>query len=365
MGVLRRLARARLANRVIRRLRRAGVTGTRYDAAEFCIRYRPLGHDGDAVMRLECLLAELTGPRRERQELVARFVDGFLRLPELPATFDEACPRLRPVLRGATPMPDEGIRRPIRRPAWPYLSELVVVDQPDSMTYVAADLLDGWGVSEDQLFAAARANLTVTADEPASDRPTVLTFVDDGDAYWTSHLLIDGWLDSLARRVGGVPVAFAPERGILVVAADGAALTDLFPVVEQQYLTSPRAITPMAYVPDARGCTVPYAAPAGHPLHHLVRRAEGLLATHEYAHQARLLAGGTPAPVPLRLVGSPEDGWRTRAVWEHDGPALLPSADEVQCGESVLPWVAVAPHLSRMGALDPPRWRGEGWPTPS
>jgi hypothetical protein len=362
VGLFRSVARARLASQVIRRLRRGGVAEAGYDARTFSVRYRPIGHDGPAVMRLDNLLGELTGSRRDRQALVARFVDGFLRLPELPATWDEACPLLRPVLRGATPLADEGLRQPIRRPALPYLSELVVVDQPDTMTYVAADLLAGWGVSEEQVFEAARSNLSVTVREPLPQRPAVLTFIDDGDAYWTSHLLLDGWLAGLADRVDGRPVAFAPERGTLVVTADGDALPALFALVEKQYLNSPRAITPMAYVSDPRGRTVPYPAPAGHRLQHVVGRAAGLLATREYTQQSRLLAARTPAPVPLRLIGSPAAGWRTRAVWERDEPALVPSADEVQCGDVVLPWTAVAPQLSRVGSVDPPRWRGDAWP---
>jgi hypothetical protein len=362
VGVLRRVARARLAGQVIRRLRRSGVAGARYDASAFSVRYQPLGHDGTAVLQLDNLLGELTGSRRARNDRVARFVEGILRLPDLPATWDEACPLLRPVLRGATPLADEGPRLPIRRPALPYLAELVVVDRPDTMTYVAADLLAGWGVTEEEVFAAARSNLSVVIREPLPERPAVLTFVDDGDAYWTSHLLIDGWLAGLSGRVGGVPVAFAPERGTVVVAADGEALPALFALVERQYVTSPRAITPMAYVSDARGRTVPYAAPEGHPLRHLVQRAEALLAMHEYTHQSRMLSTRTPPPAPLRLLGSAQEGWRTRAVWERDEPALLPTADEVQCGDAVLPWATVAPHLSRIGALDPPRWRGGNWP---
>jgi hypothetical protein len=362
VGLFRSVARARLASQVIRRLRRGGVAEATYDARTFAIRYRPIGHDGPAVMRLDNLLGELSGSRRDRHVLIARFVDGFLRLPELPVTWDEACPLLRPVLRGATPPADEGPRHPIRRPALPYLSELVVVDQPDTMTYVAADLLAGWGVTEDEVFEAAHQNLSGFVREPLPERPPVLTFVDDGDAYWTSHLLIDGWLRGLADRVGGPPVAFAPERGTLVVTADSEALPALFALVEEQYLTSPRAITPMAYVSDPSGHTVPYPAPAGHPLEHVVARAAGLLAVREYTHQSRLLSSRTPPPVPLRLVGSPQDGWRTRALWERDEPALLPTADEVQCGATVLPWVQVAPQLSRVGALDPARWRGESWP---
>ena len=131
------------------------------------------------------------------------------------------------------------------------------------------------------MFAAARENLTGAVLQGVAGEPVVVQFMDDGDAYWTSHLLLDGWLARLAEQVGGVPVAFAPERGTLIVAADGSAhLPVLFAQAEQVYVSSPRAITPMAYVSDEHGRTVPYAAPEGHPLHQCVLRAEAVLAVH-------------------------------------------------------------------------------------
>jgi hypothetical protein len=365
VSLVRRFARARLAGQVIRRLRRAGVAEARYDAATFSVRFRPVGHDGAAIMSLEILLGELTGSRRERRARVDAFVDGFIRVPDMPGTWEQACPRLRPVLRGAAPMAGEKLPAPLRRPALPYLSELVVVDQPDTMTFVAPDLLDGWGVSEDEAFAAARTNLSQVVHRRAAPAPVVLRFVDDGDAYWTSHLLIDGWLAGLAEQVGGVPVAFAPERALLLVTAEGGEyLSGLFTLAEELYVGSPRAITPMAYVSDARGRTVPYPAPAGHRLHRQVTRAAGLLAVHEYAHQARSFAAG-PTPLPLRLIDpvGDGDGWRTRAVWDRDEPALVPAADEVQCGSGTVPWAVIEPHLLLVAEVDPPRWHADGWPS--
>ncbi len=103
----------------------------------------------------------------------------------------------------------------------------------------------------------------------------MVRFVDDGDAYWTSHLLLDA-LAGAARRAGRRrPVAFAPERGTLLVTADGSEhLRGLFAQAEEIYAKSSRPITPMAYASDAHGCTVPYTAPPGHPLHRAVQRAE-------------------------------------------------------------------------------------------
>jgi uncharacterized protein YtpQ (UPF0354 family) len=169
----------------------------------------------------------------------------------------------------------------------PFLSEFVVVDRPETMTYVSAAQLAAWNVTVDEVFAAARGNLTGAVLHGTANQPVVVQFVDDGDAYWSSHLLIEHWLERLSGQVGGVPVAFAPERGTLLVAADGSGhLADLFARAETIYTTSSRPITPMAYVSDEKGCTIPYPAPPGHPLHRAVQRAERVLALQEYARQA-------------------------------------------------------------------------------
>jgi hypothetical protein len=344
VGLWRSFARARLASQVIRRLRRSGATEVRYRARDFAVRF---SHRGEpAVMPLDALLATRAGRRRDRRAAVDRFVAGFLVRPGLPRRWADVRPLLRPVLRGAVPMKD--ISAPLRRPALPFLSEYVVVDQPDTMTYVAADQPADWGVPAAEVFAAARANLTGAVLQGAAADPVVVQFVDDGDAYWTSHLLLDGWLARLSEQVGGVPVAFAPERGTLIVTADGSAhLPDLFGRAELAYLTSPRGITPMAYVSDEHGRTVPYTAPPGHPIRDCVRRAEAVLALHEYARQAETLTGAAP------LVLAEHD-IRTRAIWTEG--ALLPLADEVQIGDEVRPWADLAGELDPVPDLDPPRF---------
>jgi hypothetical protein len=350
VGLMRRVARARLGSQVIRRLRRAGVGDARYDAGAFAVRFTPDGDDVPAVIPLDGLLADRCGGRRERRARVDRFVAGFLRSPGVPVRWADVRPLLRPVLRGGTPMAAAGISPPLRRAALPYLAEFVVVDQPDIMTYVSAEQPAAWGVEPGEVFAAACANLSGAVLHGVAHEPTVVQFVDDGDAYWTSHLLLDGWLGRLAGQVGGVPVAFAPERGTLIVAADGSAhLPGLFARAEDVYARSPRAITPMAYVSDVHGRTVPYAAPPGHPLHDCVRRAEAVLAVTEYARQAATLADAAE----LVLV----DGGRTRAVWKRDEPALLPRADEVLTGDAILPWPEIEPLLTQVPGLHPPRWR--------
>ncbi|MEV4349354.1 hypothetical protein AB0J83_33265 [Actinoplanes sp. NPDC049596] len=339
MGVLRRLARARLAARVMRRLRRAGATGVRYDARTFQIRWSAPGEDVPTIVEL----ADFPSARRK---VVDHHLAGVLLPAGLPPAWSEVRPLLRPVLRGVTP------GAPLRRPVLPFLYEHVVVDHPETMTYVTADQPARWGVRPEQVFAAARANLSGAVLQGEATDPVVVHFVDDGDSYWVSHLLLEHWLERLAAQVGGVPVAFAPERGTLLVTADGSRhLPGLFARAEEIYAKSLRPITPMAYVSDAHGCTVPYDAPPGHPLHQAVGRARRILAVQQYTLQKAELAD--PA-ADLELIGDEATGWRTRAVWTGDGPALLPEADEVRLGDRVVSWADLSP--AREDGYEPPRW---------
>ncbi|MEU8660321.1 hypothetical protein [Actinoplanes philippinensis] len=342
MGLLRRIARARLAGRVLRRLRRAGVRDARYHSGPFEVRFTAPGDDEPTILPL----APLLGRRKALDDLVA----GLLRVPP---GWAGAAPLLRPVLRGAAP------GAPLRRPVLPFLSEFVVVDQPDTMTYVTAAQATAWKIPADDVFATARANLTGAVLHGVADGPVVVRFVDDGNAYWTSHLLLQGWLDRLSAQVGGAPVAFAPERGTLLVTADDSPLlAALFAEAETIFVTSPHPLSPMAYRSDDNGCTVPYTAPPAHPLHQTVRRAERLLAMHEYHQQP-------PDPslpfAALHLLGDASEGWRTRAVWPENTPTLLPEADEVQAGDRTLHWHTLAPHLTPT-THTPPRWLATSWP---
>src|SRR5262245_14220924 len=285
--------------------------------------------------------------------------------------------RLLPVLRSVTmPVGHPEMRPPLRRPALPFLAEMVVLDQPASMVYLGADRVRAWGVSVDEVFDTARRNLARRSrrpDGPSPKRPVMLRFVDDGNAYWTSHLLLDGWLAGLARRVGGRPVAFAPDRSTLIVVADGSdALPSLFDMIEADYVRETRAISPVGYVSDDNGRTVPYDAPPGHPLHHFVRRAERILGAREYAHQRSALDGRFAGAELVELsLSAPSDGSVfTTANWPRGRSLLLPRADFVVfvsgSGESpfVVPWPEAIEHASMRPVrdLDPIRYRVDDWP---
>lgn len=348
MGLLHRIARARLASQVIRRLRRAGVSDARYQSAAFSVRFTRPGADEPTILPLETLL----GPRRQkgRRARLDRFVSGYLDAPGLPTDWATVKPLLRPLLRPAHlrgGIPGSGSDAPLRRPFLPFLSEFVVVDQPDTMTYVSADQLAGWQVTADEVFEAACDNLSGAVLHGVADGPVIVQFTGDDNAYWTSHLLLDGWLARLSGQVGGTPVAFAPDHGTLIVTAEQSShLPELFARAEVMYLASPRAITPMAYVSDDSGRTVPYAAAPGQPMHDCIRRAEMIQRVQEYTRQAETLAGAAP----LTLT----DGMRTRTVARPG--ALLPPADEVDWDGEIKQWAEVADRLSPSEGVDPPRW---------
>ncbi|MBU2669733.1 hypothetical protein KOI35_40115 [Actinoplanes bogorensis] len=341
MGLLRRYARARLAAQVMRDLRRAGFETVRYDARTFQVRYTTNVQIEPEFLELTPLL---TQPRKGRRKRIHAYVAGLTPDP-VPATWPIAQPLLRPVLRGTTP------GNSLRRPAMPYLYEYVVIDHPEAMTYVTEDQLRSWSVRPHEVFAAARANLEAVT---LHGTPTeVIRFVDDGDAYWVSHLLLEHWLERLDPQVGGSPVAFAPERGTLLITSAGSPhLPALFAQAEELYARSPRPITPMAYVSDDQGCTVHLTAGPGNPLHHAVQRAERILAVQEYTRQAAHLTEPTAG---IELVGDDDTGWRTRAVW--DEKSLLPRADEVQIGDRTLPWPELAPSLIPAEGPDPVRYK--------
>ena len=383
MGIFDRLRRRsgpdRFAGEVLAALRAAGITDARYDRAGFSIQYRRRAATEPAWLYLHNVYAECQREPRTRAERVRRFVATFTRLPEVPDTWADARDRLRPVLRSATFARGGETARPtpLRRPAFPYLDEMVVVDQPTSMAYVSEATCAVWGVSSEEVFAVARANLAAGAALPATEQPSgrvMLRFVDDGDAYWVSHILLDGWLAGLAAKVGGRPVAFIPDvRSLIVVDADPDQVGELFEVVERQFGESPRPLSPVAYTVDGNGRVVPYTVPPGHPAAGAVQRADRVLAASEYGSQQRLLRDEVDEYVASYAVfGTAEGGTFSVAAWTRGTCVLIPRVDfvafNVASGSTFfVPWDVVmeADVLTELAQYRPARFLGEIWPAPA
>lgn len=383
MGIFDRLRRRsgpdRFAGEVIDALRAAGIPEAHYDRAEFSIEYRRRPGTESAWLYLHNLYAECQREPRTRDERIKRFVATFTRLPEVPESWAQARDRLRPVLRSATFARGGETARPapLRRPAFQFLDEMVVVDQPTSMAYVSEATCAVWGVSTEEVFAVARDNLAADSGLPPAEHAAgrvMLRFVDDGDAYWVSHILIDGWLAGLAEHVGGTPVAFVPDvRSLVVVDSDPEPLPELFDLVERHFNESPRPLSPIAYTIDGAGRVVPLQVSSGHPAAGAVQRATRVLAASEYGAQQNILRDEVDDYVASYAVfGTDDGGTFSVAAWTRGTHVLLPRVDFVAFNVAVgdtffVPWDVVmeADVLTELPDYRPSRYRGEVWPAPA
>lgn len=355
-----------------------------YSASRFAIGYRRRQGGAACWAYLGNLYAECAGLAGGfRDDRLARFVAAMAEPVCVPSDWPAAAPLLRPLLCGASfarGVPGRSVRPEadlVRRPALPMLDELVVVDLPHSFGYVSRALAADWGVPHAEIYAAARRNLagdgrSVEDPTASTTEPALLRFVDDGDAYWVPRLLTDGWLVRLGRRLGGRPVAFAPDRDGLLVVREGPALAGIFDVVAAEYAESVHPVSPMGYTVDGAGRLVPYRVPPGHPLHPAVRRARRQLAGTEYDAQADLLRSGPGAvSVASYLLADAPDGSTTSvATWSEDAPTLLPVTDRVAMVSAdrrqswLVRWEALISGVRArpVPGLVPPRYRVGPWP---
>jgi hypothetical protein len=383
VGIFDRLRRRsgpdRFAREVLDALRAAGISDAHYDRRQFAVEYRRGPTTESAWLYLHNLYAECQREPNSRDARIRRFVTTFTRLPEVPERWESARDRLRPVLRSATFARGGEAGRPaaLRRPAFPFLDEMVVVDQPTSMAYVSEVTCAEWGVSAEEAFATARANLAATAGLPPAEHPggrVMLRFIDDGDAYWVSHILLDGWLAGLADHVGGNPVAFMPDvRSLVVVDADPEPLAELYELVERHFAESPRPLSPVGYTIDQTGRVVPLAVAAGHPAAAAADRATRMLAATEYGAQQNILRGEVDDYVASYAVfGTAEGTTFSVAAWTRGMHVLLPKVDFVAFNVTAasaffVPWDVVmeADVLTELPEYRPARYRGEVWPAPA
>ncbi|GIH01990.1 hypothetical protein Rhe02_00570 [Rhizocola hellebori] len=392
MGLFDRLKgdpRRRFAKQVLRFVLRAGVARAWIDEEKFAIGYeRSLG-DAPAWLFLNNSYQECQGESDAFIEhRISTLVDVVLNQPPLPETWDSVRDVLRPVLRGATfgmGAPSADAKKLLARPALPYLREHVVIDTPTAMAYVMEDSVAKWRVTADQVFAAAhenlhaRANLGMEPDGDDDEGRRVLRFIDSGDAYFASMILLEGWLAGLAPRVGGRPIAFVPDNNTLIVTCDDpAGMAALLELVEGEYNEAARSISPVAYTVDGSAAVIPYPASATHPAHHHVHRSTIILAANEYgaqkhwtekAHQRE----GIDVYVAEFTVGQrPDESLFSYTVWAAPVDTLLPQADYVAFADTDqeafwVPWKVLTEFVGLIPVEDmnPTRFRVRQWPDPS
>jgi hypothetical protein len=362
-----------------------GVRRAWLDEREFAVRYE-LGGSGEAAwLHLTTIFSELERAgwyaRRRRIEAVLTAVASATFLPDWP----DVAPLLRPVLRGDAfgLQPPYERRARLHRPALPYLSEYVVVDQPSSMAYLTPDRVARWGIDPSEVFAAARRNLGRLArqyDPPP--RRGQLHLTGDDDCYFPSWLLAPGYLAEQADRLGSRPVAFVPDTSTLLIVPDRPGLVaQALGLVQRRYLSASRALSPVAYTVNDSGAVVPYRAAEPGVLADRQHFAEIRLAADQYAAQRRALRAMLQRDATdaadlhvgtLSLARRADGSAYSTTLWPVSRTTLLPEADfvalaTVEGPTTLVPWPIVRLELgpAREPGLVPPRYRMPADPTPA
>ena len=273
--------------------------------------------------------------------------------------------------------------QPISRPAMPYLSELVVIDAPTSMAYLTDSHLAKCGATAEQAFSAARDNMAATAlrtmDQKRSQGAPLIRFIDDGDAYFSSLPLIDGWLAGMGARLGARPIAFVTEHtGLLltVETPNGDGVTMLQKMAEEEWTKAVRPVSPVPYTVDADGRVVPYDVPRDHPAWETLRHSRILLALTAYEPQTEhyrddFAAEHDPFMAALKGFRSPDGEEYTVATWTEGIVSLLPKVDVITFVKQDtdifrIPWGIVSDEvgLTPSEGCHPPRYHVGSWPGP-
>ncbi|MBF6174833.1 hypothetical protein [Nocardia blacklockiae] len=373
----------RFAAVVLRQVGDLGDPHAQYDPAEFAIQL-----SDDTHMYLANLFRDTRGlPDSERDDAILRFVtavrDSSGELPGWPAARKQLRPILRPVTFGLDAPPD---LRPVSRPAFPFVHELVAYDQPASRSIILEATLREWGITSDELFAAAHRNLAEIV--PATTEPgTFIRYVDDGDGYVASWPLLSGWL-ATHRTPERRPVAFMPDYDTLIVAPDDPEiLGQVFDMVEEHYGEATRPLSPQGYTLDEHDRVVPFDRAGPHPQLPAAARARCGLAVTEYGLQTHWLNETyerdfdygpydlDPAYVGALSYVESDDGPCTVAVWGKGVEWLLPEADylsvygvdhrdePVHLFEIPFADAAEIAGLTPVPDMAPPRYEARSWPT--
>lgn len=361
-----------LARLVVERIRSEGGAEPRLDPDAFAVRY-----GDDSVLHLDSLLRETADVSAlARESHVAHFVSTMMSSIDWPGTWNDALPRLRPVLEPSTYTLGAPSGLLLSRRVFPLVDELVVVDMPGHRAAVSWSTIDKWGVDPSTVFAAARSNLaTITQHADPTKGRAIQRLVDDGGRYYTSWLLDPGWLESHRGRFGCPPVAFVPDVDTIFVlpSDDPGLLAKHFRMIEQQYVHTSRALSPQAYTVDAGGSVVTLDTVS--PDDPGTARARCVHIAHEYAAQSSWLTRQYELDRIHSFVGTVSVkttpfGPRTVTIWTDGIDVSLPHTDMVAfCQEDAQPFyvqfddVAAITGITPLSGLDPRRYRVNAWPT--
>ena len=332
------------------------------------------------VMNLGNIFAEtqkLHGAERQ-----ARLRNAVLAMvpPPRPETWDEAAPKLMPAVRAVSWLSASGSMTPVNRTFMPFLRLLCAIDGEHALTYVTDEDIGNWGVSEEQPFETAAANLSKAQVEVHRVGP--IGVVTGPDGYASSWLAAPDRLHRIAADIGSSVIAVAASRDslVLVDSANAEAAAKVLETELHDYLEAPRQLSPVPYLVGETGIAV-WDPPRGDAMRGHVHKAQHLLAHSEYGHQREMLdkrfieAGQDIFVAGYDLVQRKDGSMWTWAPWvKQVASALVPQVEFLLLGDSddkasqfAVRWDdalrLAAGALERDPAMDPPLWRYRGWPS--
>jgi hypothetical protein len=295
----------------------------------------------------------------------------------------------RPSMHGVAEAVAAGAPPPLGWGFAPFLRVLAALDAPDGLGLVGEPHLAAWGVSADEVRAAAERNvarLPGIAPEVYDRSRGTIWHLPERDGHEASRLLLPGWLAAFRGKVAGRPLAIVPDRSSVWIGGDGRpdAVALLAEMAQRQYRSSPRRISPALYTADEAGRVVPYRREGQGEPERAVALGHATLALDEYARQRPLLerlvsaAGRDLFVASLSAIARQPGGMPiTYAVWTEGVPTLLPRADAVAlvAGNPAAPsWTALVAFdaLARIAGAalteepvpGPPRFRTAAWLAP-
>ena len=323
-------SREEFAERVLTALEKAGTDKKYlYDPAEFRIT------NGSRVVELADMYAMYcaTPPLQRKARLSELAIAITQAAEELPADFASAKSRLVPTLRSPIEAAFLTLRsgapwKNIVRPLGISLVSTIVLDSPNSTSTVAFERLADWGVSEDEVWAAAMHNLrNRAAGEFAEAAPGVFRsqWLDRFDA---ARILLPDMLRHVTRAAE--PLAMIPNRDLLLLTGnkESGALAAMVKLGLRAYDESPYFLIPDVLEMEGDNWRVRPLTPELQAEIDMRKRSQ---LHQDYAEQKRLLdevAHGGIFNAPFAVLNTRRYGPLTAATWKAS-PALLPEAELV------------------------------------
>jgi hypothetical protein len=362
---------------VEKRLRQFGISDPiELDAELFAFRL-----SGDRLIMLGNLFSRWQSlSKADAGSYLDTAVAGLVAEADQPRSFIEASERLFPGVRDRATiestrwMAEMGGSAPVaipHRPLGASVLAAVVLDSPTTMMLINDGHLDDWGVTFDEVFDAAIANLDRATERAAWGRMGTGTYASMwNDDYDVSRILLPKVIDAL--EISGDPVAFVPHRNRLIVTGsdDHNGLAVAMSRTEGE-LDQPSQVSAVPLV-RRNGSWTDFELPEGHPASAGLARLKAIDRSLSYDATTALIQSvlGDEVYVANSILAEREGVITSACTWI-EAPCIIPETDRVMFFRSqeenwLVGWDDVVSSIGDlMTPTDfyPPRFRVEGFPT--